>query len=139
MHSMATHEFVLFWGVYREVVDHNGRIVYLLDWRTIKGGTHMAPTNELQIDSSFRAKVRAMGSIIRFGILRVLRDGPLPVVEIAKRVGLSQPSCSNHVNILWKAGLLKRSKRGRYIYYGIDTEALNRYFSQARLHLGLDQ
>jgi len=92
----------------------------------------------VEMDVSFGEKIRALGSVVRIGILKILSERPLPVIEIAKKVGLSQPSCSNHINILWRAGFLTRKKKGRYTIYGLNTSALENYFSTAQRYLGLD-
>ncbi|MED3647452.1 metalloregulator ArsR/SmtB family transcription factor [Halalkalibacterium halodurans] len=43
----------------------------------------------------------------RLRIVELLRDGPLPVGEIANRVGLRQPQASKHLRVLLEAGLVE--------------------------------
>ena len=37
---------------------------------------------------------------------------------------LSQPTISHHLKVLHEAGLLDRTKRGVWVYYSVDAEAL---------------
>jgi DNA-binding transcriptional ArsR family regulator len=43
----------------------------------------------------------------RFDIVELLRDGPLPVGEIAERLDLNQPQTSKHLRVLSDAGLVE--------------------------------
>lgn len=43
----------------------------------------------------------------RFGIVELLREGPLPVGNIAERLELSQPQTSKHLRVLTEAGLVQ--------------------------------
>ncbi len=43
----------------------------------------------------------------RLDIIELLRDGPLPVGEIAERLELNQPQTSKHLRILSDAGLVE--------------------------------
>ena len=43
----------------------------------------------------------------RFGIVELLRDGPLSVGEITDRLGLNQPQASKHLRVLNDAGLVE--------------------------------
>ncbi|MBW7459085.1 ArsR/SmtB family transcription factor [Paenibacillus sepulcri] len=43
----------------------------------------------------------------RLDIVELLRDAPLPVGEIADRLGLNQPQVSKHLRVLSDAGLVE--------------------------------
>jgi DNA-binding transcriptional ArsR family regulator len=43
----------------------------------------------------------------RLHIVELLRDGPLPVGEIANRLGLQQPQVSKHLRVLSDAGFVE--------------------------------
>lgn len=43
----------------------------------------------------------------RLDIVELLRDGPLPVGEIADRLDLHQPQASKHLRVLSEAGLVE--------------------------------
>ena len=72
---------------------------------------------------TFEVQLKALGSIVRMNILRAVADGPKSVWEISNEVGLSQPSASSQMNILWTAGFLSKYKRGKYVYYELDRDA----------------
>jgi DNA-binding transcriptional ArsR family regulator len=42
----------------------------------------------------------------RFRIVELLRDGPLPVSEISRRLSLRQPLTSQHLRVLSQAGIV---------------------------------
>jgi ArsR family transcriptional regulator len=41
-----------------------------------------------------------------------------------KPLGLSQPTVSHHLKVLYEAGLLDRERRGTWVYYRIVSEQL---------------
>jgi ArsR family transcriptional regulator len=43
---------------------------------------------------------------------------------IAERVGISQPSASQHLRVLRTAGLVQGEKKGYYVHYSVQPEAL---------------
>ena len=53
------------------------------------------------------AFLSALAEPNRFRIVELLRDGPRPVGEIARRLRLRQPQASKHLRVLSKAGLVK--------------------------------
>ncbi|WP_051943928.1 helix-turn-helix domain-containing protein [Streptacidiphilus rugosus] len=69
-------------------------------------------------------QLHAIGSLMRHRVLRVLRDGPATVTQIATRLGIAKGSSNYHVKVLAKAGLIKvvdtRKVRGvTELYYGM--------------------
>ncbi|MEX1172136.1 MAG: metalloregulator ArsR/SmtB family transcription factor [Chloroflexota bacterium] len=63
---------------------------------------------------------------IRASILRMLRDGPVCVCEIAAALGARENNISNHLARLRDAGLVRASRFGvdtRRVYYERDDEA----------------
>jgi DNA-binding transcriptional ArsR family regulator len=74
---------------------------------------------ELETDQ----QLHAIGSLARHRVLRVLRDGPATVTQIAERLGIAKGSSNYHVKVLVKAGLISvvetRKVRGvTELYYG---------------------
>ena len=51
-------------------------------------------------------QLHAVGSLARHHVLRVLRDGPATVTQIADRLGIAKGSSHYHVGVLAKAGLI---------------------------------
>lgn len=73
-------------------------------------------------------QLKALGDLAR---LRILSKLPITddceevynVSELAKELGLPQPTVSHHLNILFNAGLVQKRKMCRDVYYWIDQEA----------------
>ena len=61
----------------------------------------------------------------RLAIVRVLaRDGPMNVGQIRDVVGQSQPAVSHHLSLLRSAGLVRRSRSGKFNVYELDGDGL---------------
>jgi ArsR family transcriptional regulator len=54
------------------------------------------------------------------------QDEEACVCDLIEPVGLSQPTVSHHLKILVDAGLLTREQRGKWAYYRLVPETLNR-------------
>jgi DNA-binding transcriptional ArsR family regulator len=70
---------------------------------------------------------------IRAGIVRMLRDGPVCVCEMAAALGARENNVSNHLARLRDAGLVRASRVGadtRRVYYERDEEACRRALDQ---------
>jgi DNA-binding transcriptional ArsR family regulator len=72
----------------------------------------------------------------RRAMLRLVLDRELPVSEIAKRVGLSQPAASQHLKVLRDAGLVRGRVDGRRRLYRVDLEGLERLRRQLDTYWG---
>ena len=46
------------------------------------------------------------------------------VCDLTDRLDLGQPTVSHHLKVLTDAGILRREKRGRWVYYRIEPEPL---------------
>ncbi|MEY9889707.1 DNA-binding transcriptional ArsR family regulator [Catenulispora sp. MAP12-49] len=62
------------------------------------------PDSSIHIQSD--EQLRAIASHTRHRILRVLRDKPATITQIAERLGIAKGSSNHHVKILAKAGLV---------------------------------
>jgi DNA-binding transcriptional ArsR family regulator len=74
-------------------------------------------------------QLHAIGNLARHRVLRILRDGPATVTQIAARLGIAKGSSNYHVKVLAKAGLIKvvdtRKVRGvTELYYGMAGKAI---------------
>src|SRR5947209_9038946 len=74
-------------------------------------------------------QLHAIGNLTRHRILRVLRDGPATVTQIAAGLGIAKGSSNYHVKVLAKAGLVEvvatRKVRGvTELYYGRPSKAI---------------
>ena len=68
--------------------------------------------------------LKALADENRLKILKILLSSDLCVGALAKRLDLSKPAVSQHLQILRKAGLVKGEKRGYWTHYMVDRQAL---------------
>ncbi|MFD9125067.1 ArsR/SmtB family transcription factor [Kitasatospora sp. NPDC059571] len=81
----------------------------------------------LQIETD--QQLHAVGSLPRHRVLRVLRDGPATITQIAERLGIAKGSSNYHVKVLAKAGIVHvvDTRRVRGVteqYYAIAAKAI---------------
>jgi ArsR family transcriptional regulator, arsenate/arsenite/antimonite-responsive transcriptional repressor len=70
---------------------------------------------------------RALGEPARLQMLSLIAAQPSQEVcacELVEPLGLSQPTVSHHLKVMYEAGLLERERRGTWIYYRILQEKL---------------
>ncbi len=75
----------------------------------------------------------ALADPTRRAIFERLRDGALPVGEIARRLPVSRPAVSQHLKVLKDAGLVYDRQAGNRRLYAIDPNgvgALRAYLDQ---------
>lgn len=72
----------------------------------------MSGSSSAKLDKVFGA----LADATRRGILEKVKDEAVTVVELASDFRMSLPAVSKHLKILDNAGLLKRKKKGRFIY-----------------------
>lgn len=71
---------------------------------------------------------------IRLQILAMLNqgDGPICVCDIEVALPVKQPTVSHHLRLLREAGLIEGEKRGLYVYYGVNQEAVQTLWQQVQ-------
>jgi ArsR family transcriptional regulator len=70
--------------------------------------------------------LRALAHPLRLELVAlVAARGPLCSCHLESDVDASQPQISKHLGILHRAGLLRRRREGRWVYFSIDEEALD--------------
>jgi len=78
---------------------------------------------DMMLDPSEIFKVFAVETRVR--IIELLKSqGPLGVKNIAEIVGITPAAVSQHLKILKQAGLVRSERKGYWIPYSIDEEAL---------------
>lgn len=76
--------------------------------------------SDLQTDVGLKAKLfRGLGDRSRLSILEALVREAKNVSELVHETGLTQPNVSMHLDCLFCCGLVKRERRGRFVYYEI--------------------
>lgn len=71
---------------------------------------------------------RALADPARVKIVNLLArtEQPVCVCDFVPALGLSQPTVSHHLKKLVEAGLLDREERGKWAYYSLSDEAIER-------------
>ena len=75
----------------------------------------------------------ALGDPTRRAVLRLLRDGPMPVAAIARKFPISRPAISQHLRVLKDAGLVTDSAVATRRLYELSPDAfvsLRAYFDE---------
>lgn len=73
----------------------------------------------------FAETFKALSDPTRREILNLLRDGPMAAGEIAGHFDMTGATISHHLSILKCAGIIDDEKRGKYIYYYLNTSVLD--------------
>lgn len=67
---------------------------------------------------------RALGDPVRWAIVRELQIGSRCACVLAEVTGVSSTLLSHHLRVLREAGLITGAKRGRWIDYTLEMNAL---------------
>jgi ArsR family transcriptional regulator, arsenate/arsenite/antimonite-responsive transcriptional repressor len=73
------------------------------------------------------ALFRVLGEPARLQLLSLIvaqPSGEVCACELVESLGLSQPTVSHHLKVMYEAGLLAKERRGTWIYYQIVREQL---------------
>ncbi len=83
-------------------------------------------------DSIVVEQFKALGDPVRWAIVCELRSGTRCACELSDVAEVSAPLLSHHLKVLREAGLIAGTKRGRWIDYSLDTDALHRLFTHTQ-------
>lgn len=84
---------------------------------------HLTPEEAMRLAGIFRV----LGEPVRLQMLSLIAAQPNREVcacELVKPLGLSQPTISHHLKVMYETGLLEKERRGTWIYYRIVPEQL---------------
>ena len=70
-------------------------------------------------------QLKAMAHPLRFRIIELLNSGELNVGEIEAASGIGQPSLSQQLGVLRKAGLVTTRKDAKLVFYSRDEDKLS--------------
>jgi ArsR family transcriptional regulator len=73
-----------------------------------------------------RALLKALADPIRLQVIEALGGGERCVCELTEELDLAQSKLSFHLKVLKEAGLLADRQCGRWVYYQLRPEALER-------------
>jgi ArsR family transcriptional regulator, arsenate/arsenite/antimonite-responsive transcriptional repressor len=78
---------------------------------------------------------RALGDPARVRIVNLLAtsDGPVCACALYEPLGLAQPTVSHHLKKLTEAGLLEREQRGKWAFFSLRREAIDKLAAVADL------
>jgi ArsR family transcriptional regulator, arsenate/arsenite/antimonite-responsive transcriptional repressor len=85
---------------------------------------HLTSDELTRIASIFRV----LGEPARLQLLNLIAAQPSREVracELVETLGLSQPTVSHHLKVMYEAGLLTKDRRGTWIYYRVVTDRLS--------------
>ncbi len=71
--------------------------------------------------------LKALADPVRLRLLSLVAahaDGEACVCDLNDAFDLSQPTISHHLKVLHESGLLERAKRGVWVYYRVQRDAL---------------
>ena len=83
----------------------------------------IAPEQAQKIAAIFKV----LGEPARLQLLSFIASQPKREAcgcDLIEPLGLSQPTVSHHLKVLYQAGLLNKERRGNWIYYLIDKEQI---------------
>ena len=94
-----------------------------------------APVLELDEAQATAELFRALGDPARVRIVNILATNSEPVCACAfePALGLSQPTVSHHLKKLTEAGLLEREQRGKWAYFSLRRDAVEKLAAVADL------
>lgn len=72
----------------------------------------------------FQETFKALSDPTRRRILEILKPGRLTAGEIVNEFNVTGATISRHLSILKEAGLVSDSKKGKYVYYELNTSVV---------------
>lgn len=72
-------------------------------------------------------QLKALSDGTRLRIFKLIEREELCVCKIVPAIGLSQPTVSNHLAKLKRAGLVKERPAGQWSHYSVDRDGLARF------------
>jgi len=82
-----------------------------------------APLSQEPLDKVQAAQLaewfRVLGDPARLRLLSLIASmgEACAACDLVEPIGVSQPTISHHLKVLYEAGLVEREKRGRWVYY----------------------
>jgi DNA-binding transcriptional ArsR family regulator len=80
---------------------------------------------------AYQDSIQALADPTRRAVFEQLREGPLPVGELAAKLPVTRPAVSQHLKVLKNAGLVQERKMGTRRIYSVQVQGLK----ELRLYL----
>jgi ArsR family transcriptional regulator len=105
--------------------------IYMCDHRGMQRVVECcAPLSKEPLDKDQAAQLaewfRVLGDPVRLRLLSLIASmgEACAACDLVEPIGVSQPTVSHHLKVLYGAGLVEREKRGRWVYYRAVPERL---------------
>ena len=97
----------------------------------------MSAKSHLQNDADACASyLKALADPVRLQIVRALQMGPTSVSDLVTLLELEMANVSHHLRVLFHAGIVTTERDGKYIYYELSAELVNRRTPSKTLDFG---
>ncbi len=73
---------------------------------------------------SIQDTMKALADPTRREILKMLKGGSLSAGEIGDHFEMTLPAVSRHLSVLKEADLIRDTRRGKFIYYELNTSVI---------------
>lgn len=73
----------------------------------------------------FAETFKALSDPTRREILNLLRKGPMTAGEVVEHFDITGASISHHLSVLKHAGVIDNEKKGKFIYYYLNSSVLD--------------
>ncbi|MCU0277976.1 MAG: metalloregulator ArsR/SmtB family transcription factor [Candidatus Nanopelagicales bacterium] len=84
-----------------------------------------APPLDADAAAALAHQLKALADPARLQLLSIVgASGSACICDLTEPVGLSQPTVSHHMKLLVDAGLLHREKRGKWVHFSVNDQAL---------------
>lgn len=73
---------------------------------------------------------KALGDVTRLKIIRILasnKEDEFCVLDIAKKIGITQSAISQHLKVLKHVGIVDYQRKGYRVYYTVNTDMMHEY------------
>lgn len=81
-----------------------------------------APSNEDRVFESVAELFGVLSTPIRLKIISAVCNGEKNVSELLGEIETTQPNMSQHLNMLYRSGVLSKRREGTQIYYRLQSE-----------------
>lgn len=98
----------------------------------------IAESNPLEMFDRAAELFRVMAAPMRLRVINALCDGEKNVSELLERIETTQPNMSQHLSMLYTAGVLSKRREGAQIYYSIADKKIVNLCKAICLHVADD-
>ncbi|MEC3955875.1 metalloregulator ArsR/SmtB family transcription factor [Nocardia sp. CDC153] len=101
----------------------------------VEGRDRPAARLDAESAAHVASTLQALATPSRLLILTELRQGPLPVTELAQAVGMEQSAVSHQLRLLRNLGLVTGTRTGRSIIYSLYDTHVAQLLDEAIYHI----